>query len=460
METCTCLLTGTLPNGADLRIPLVGDRLTVGRQNCDILLAHNSVSRSHAVLERREGGWLLSDAGSRNGTKVNGVAIARRLLANRDTLSFGTVTLRYTVSGGVGGDGATMTTKMLETCALEESATKEFASSPSAPSLVGRSAALQDAMRLAVRAAKARTEPLVLISGESGTGKELFARLVYDESRRRDKKFVVVNCGAIEPNLVGDTLFGHMKGAFTGALADKAGIFEEANGGTVFLDEIGEINAETQTKLLRVLQEGTLMRLGSNKEIKVDVRVICATNRDLRKAVKEGTFREDLYYRLNVIQIALPPLRERKGDVEDLVRHFTDLFGGGLIGLSDPAMKRLCAYQWPGNVRQLRNVIERTVTLAEGDVIQVADLPPEIQSAAEGATELNDPGAGTPAVSPGGTGEIPLAAPAPVTPLHVTERKAIEAALVQAGDNKKLAAQLLGISRSTLYEKLKQYGLE
>ena len=185
-------------------------------------------------------------------------------------------------------------------------------------------------MRLAVRAAKARTEPLVLISGESGTGKELFARLVYDESRRRDKKFVVVNCGAIEPNLVGDTLFGHMKGAFTGALADKAGIFEEANGGTVFLDEIGEINAETQTKLLRVLQEGTLMRLGSNKEIKVDVRVICATNRDLRKAVKEGTFREDLYYRLNVIQIALPPLRERKGDVEDLVRHFTDLFGGGL----------------------------------------------------------------------------------------------------------------------------------
>ena len=142
------------------------------------------------------------------------------------------------------------------------------------------------------------------------------------------------------------------------------------------------------------------------------------------------------------------------------MRHFTDLFGGGLIGLSDPATKKLCAYQWPGNVRQLRNVIERTVTLAEGEVIQVADLPPEIQSAAEGAAEVNNPGVETPVVSPGGTGEIPLAAPAPVTPLHVTERKAIEAALVQAGDNKKLAAQLLGISRSTLYEKLKQYGLE
>ena len=442
MTNMTCILAGNLPNGTEIRIPLVGERLTVGRKDCDILLSHESVSRAHATLERRDGGWLVSDAGSKNGTTVNGVTVARQMLANGDAIGFGRVRLQYSVLAG----DDNMPTGDMETQAMEDPGTRMFASSPAAPALVGRSVALQDATRLAVKAARARTEPLVLICGESGTGKELFARLVYDESPRREKKFVVVNCGAIEDTLEGDTLFGHVKGAFTGAVADKPGIFEQADGGTVFLDEIGEISPKLQTKLLRVLQEGTLIRLGGTKEIKVDVRVVCATNRDLLKAVEQGTFRQDLYYRLNVIKITLPPLRERKGDVEDLVRHFTNLFGGGLMSVSDEAMKALCAYGWPGNVRELRNTMERVVTLAESDVLQVSDLPDEICGH-------------TPATATDPATATSLDPIDPLEPPDVVEKRRIQAALAKTNGNKKAAAALLEMSRSTFYAKSSQYGL-
>lgn len=447
MENRTYVLSGTLPNGIEQRIALTGERLSVGRVNCDVLLGHDSVSRSHAVLERKDGGWLLSDAGSRNGTKVNGIGIARQMLVNGDAVSFGKVSLVYQVTGsdGVGDSGAT---REMETRVASDPGTCVYTASPAVPALVGRSASLQEAVRLAVKAARARTEPIVMINGESGTGKELFARLVYDESRRRDKKFVIVNCAAFDATLVGDTLFGHVKGAFTNADKERAGVFEEADGGTVFLDEIGEINAEVQAKLLRVLQEKTLCRLGSNVERRVDVRVICATNRDLRKMVAEDKFREDLFYRLNVISIRLPPLRDRAGDVEDLVRHFTDRFGGGLVSVSDAAMKKLCAYRWPGNVRELRNVMERTVTLAESDVIQVSDLPPEVVG-----DDLDTP------MEANGIPTSPASVSAISSSLEDHEIAYIQQVLDQCGGNVTKAADELKIGRSTLNAKIAKYKL-
>ena len=284
-------------------------------------------------------------------------------------------------------------------------------------------------MKLAVRAAK--SDATVLLFGESGTGKELFARLIYEESNRRKRKYLAVNCSAIEQTLLSSTLFGHEKGAFTGADKQKLGLFEEADGGTLFLDEIGELSQDMQVKLLRVLQEGEFMRVGGTEPVKVDVRVLTATNKDLARLVAEGKFREDLYYRLNVIQITLPPLRDRLGDVEDLVRHFVSEIGGPTRSISSEAMSVLSAYSWPGNVRQLRNVMERTIILSQNDELQPEDFPPEIR--------------------------VKSAAPSPRTDnLADVEGAHIRATLEACGGNKKLAAERLGISRSTLYEKLKE----
>ena len=303
----------------------------------------------------------------------------------------------------------------------------------------------------------AKSDATVLVFGESGTGKELFARLIYEESLRKDRKFLAVNCSAIEQTLLGSTLFGHEKGAFTGADRQKKGLFEEANGGTIFLDEIGELSHDMQVKLLRVLQEGEFMRVGGTETVKVDVRVITATNRDLAQAVKEGKFREDLYYRLNVIQIHLPPLRERAGDVADLVRHYTSLIGGPTRSVSAAAMAALVAYPWPGNVRQLRNVMERTLVLSPNDVLELADFPEEIQ-AVRIAASSSDPSTGpsTTDSSTSGTGGLPVHGDdsSPTDDLAEMERRHIRSVLEACGGNKKLAAERLGISRSTLYEKL------
>lgn len=298
-------------------------------------------------------------------------------------------------------------------------------------------------MQIAARAAKSNAT--VLLYGESGTGKELFAKLVWEESERAGKKFLPVHSGAIEPSLLASALFGHEKGAFTGADKQKKGLFEEADGGTIFLDEIGEINAETQVKLLRVLQEGEFMRVGGTEPIKVDVRVICATNRDLKKAVQEGKFREDLYYRLNVIQIQLPPLRERPGDIEDLVNHYVRVLGGSGKSISAEAMSALVKYNWPGNVRELRNVVERMVVLSDGDQLTASDLPPEVAVETEKAGELS---ANREAQEEEGRIKVP-------SKLSELEACHVRDVLKQCGGNKKAAAELLGISRSTLYEKLK-----
>ena len=427
-------LSGEYPSGMHVRFSLQGEKICVGRSG-DISLMESSVSRNHAVLTWNGDAWRVTDVGSRNGTFVNGIGIQQKLIVPGDVVRFGRVSLKLVNpdDDDVMDEEVTRAVTMEMIGEMNLSAGSSFGVSD----LVGRSGALKCAMRIAARAAK--SDATILLFGESGTGKELFARLVWGESNRSGKKFLPVHSGAIEPSLLASALFGHEKGAFTGADRQRKGLFEEADGGTIFLDEIGEINSETQVKLLRVLQEGEFMRVGGTEPIKVDVRVICATNRNLAEAVREGRFRADLYYRLNVIQIDLPPLRERVGDIEDLVNHYVKLLGGPQRSVSDEAMLRLSRYSWPGNVRELRNVIERMVVLSENDVLDVGDLPKEI-------TESS----GSPSVSVR-TGGVSL---------KDAEKDAILAALAECRGNKKLAASKLKISRSTLYEKIKEYGLE
>ena len=424
-------LSGECPPGTFVRHQLVGGRIVIGRQG-NVALHEPSVSREHAVLTRSGGGWVVTDLGSRNGTFVNGVAVQRKALSPGDTIKFGRVSMTLDDPESDDGDDC-------ETRVLTGDAPTFFPKGPGAQALVGRSEALRSAMKTAARAAKSNAT--VLLFGETGTGKELFAKLVWEESARKAKKFLPVHTGAIESTLLASTLFGHEKGAFTGADRQKKGLFEEADGGTIFLDEIGEINAETQVKLLRVLQEGEFMRVGGTEPVKVDVRVICATNRDLAAAVKEGKFREDLYYRLNVIQIHLPPLRERQGDIADLVRHYVAELGGAGRTVSPEAMQALCAYCWPGNVRELCNVVERMVVLAGHDRLDVADLPEEVRG--EGKAEMEE------------CGMPPVGRDDSIAPLSEIERRHIMSILDLCGGNKKLAAEKLGISRSTLYEKLR-----
>jgi two-component system response regulator PilR (NtrC family) len=254
------------------------------------------------------------------------------------------------------------------------------AAQPSGVDVIGRSAAFQSAMDLVRRAARSRTS--VLITGESGTGKEMFARVLHAESERRDKPFVVVNCGAIPEALLESELFGHEKGAFTGAVAKRDGLFREADGATLFLDEVGELPPQVQVKLLRALQERKIRAVGANQEIAVDVRIVAATNRDLEADVKSGRFRQDLYYRLNVLRVPLPPLRDRREDLPLLIEHFRARFaeeqGRALVAFSPEAMRAMLGYAYPGNVRELENAVERAVTLARSNTIEPVDLPPEI----------------------------------------------------------------------------------
>jgi DNA-binding NtrC family response regulator len=252
---------------------------------------------------------------------------------------------------------------------------------PQLDTVIGKSPAMVEVYKTIGRAAP--TKSTVLILGESGTGKELIARALHEHSPLAGKPFVAVDCGALTETLLASELFGHVRGAFTGAVNDKKGVFEEADGGTCFLDEIGNINLETQAKLLRVLQEHEVKRVGSQKSIKVDVRIIAATNKDLKALLKSGAFREDLYYRIKVVTIRLPPLRERKDDIPQLAEHFLHRYSADnrkpVTAISDEAMDLLRKYAWPGNIRELENVIERAVVLSNQPMLSPEDLPPEIR---------------------------------------------------------------------------------
>ena len=317
---------------------------------------------------------------------------------------------------------------------------------PHIESIVGAAPAMLDVYKMVARVAP--TMSSVLVVGESGTGKELVARAIHTHSPRANGPFVAVNCTALTESLLESELFGHAKGAFTGAVASKRGIFEEAQGGTVFLDEIGDVAAKMQAQLLRVLQEGEIRRVGGTEAIKVDVRVVAATNRELEDEVKAGRFREDLYFRINVVSIRLPPLRERPSDIPLLVDHFLAKYAArerrSDAGVAPQAMALLQRYGWPGNVRELENVIERALALSKDGVILPSDLPPEIAQ--------EDGSASGAAAAPGGA----LVEDRPT--LAELERRYIELILRETGGNKKRAAEILGIDRRTLYRTLERAG--
>ena len=321
--------------------------------------------------------------------------------------------------------------------------------------LLGRSTAMEHVFSMIRQVAPSKTT--VLIEGESGTGKELVAQAIHSLSGRPENKFVAVNCAALSPQLLERELFGHEKGSFTGAAQRRIGRFEQADGGTIFLDEIGEIDASTQVKLLRVLSERTIERVGSNTSIPVNVRVIAATNKSLKQLVQDGKFREDLYFRLNVVHIQMPPLRDRREDVVLLAAAFLKEFAREnnreLKSLSPEALHVVRNYLWPGNVRELRTAMEHGVVMCNSDRIELQHLPPQLQAA------LSPPAAGKTAGDPlpdNGNNTQNGLVPHGVLNLSLLERNAIRQALAQSNGNRTAAALLLGISRRTLQRKLQE----
>ncbi|HYO25473.1 MAG TPA: sigma-54 dependent transcriptional regulator, partial [Lacipirellulaceae bacterium] len=299
--------------------------------------------------------------------------------------------------------------------------------------MVGKSAAMQEVRRLIERTGQSGKP--ILIEGESGTGKELVARALYETSPLAEKPFVVINCAALPETLLESELFGHEKGSFTGAVSAKPGLFEVADGGTLFIDEIGELAGSLQAKLLRVLEDGSLRRIGSVKERRVQVRLIAATNRDMKQEVREGRFREDLFYRINVLTIDLPPLRQREGDIRLLVNHFL----GAEWRVDSEVLRILENYTWPGNVRQLQNALERAKILAEDDSIRAENLPPEIVKGAN-CSPVREIGANMDLDT--------------VNKVHVADT------FRRFSGNKARTARALGVGRRTLYRLLEKYGID
>lgn len=310
--------------------------------------------------------------------------------------------------------------------------------------IIGSSPAIQRVFELIAQVADTKTN--VLICGESGTGKELVARDIHQQSERRNGPFVAINCGAIPENLLESELFGHVKGSFTGALHNKEGLFEAAQSGTLFLDEIGELSPSLQVKLLRAIQEKTIRRVGGISDLQMDVRILSASNRNLVEEVAEGRFREDLYYRLNVIQISMPPLRDRPGDIPLLVNHFIEKFseelGRNIAAVGDEVMRKLIHHDYPGNVRELENAIERAVALSRGEHITLDSLPPGVSQPSRAKTP-----------------EIPLEGMKLDDVLADYERSLLDQALRQSNRVKKRAAQLLGISFRSFRYRLEKLGL-
>jgi two-component system response regulator HydG len=307
--------------------------------------------------------------------------------------------------------------------------------------LIGRSSAMRRVYELIDRLSE--TDASVLITGESGTGKELVAKAIHERSERKDGPFVAVNCAAVPATLIESELFGHTKGAFTDAKGSRQGLFVEANGGTLFLDEIGELPMEVQPKLLRALQERKVRPVGGNEEIPFDARIIAATNRELEGQIRSGDFREDLYYRINVVQVPVPPLRDRGGDILLLAQHFVERFaarfGKDVDGLATPTAKKLMAYDWPGNVRELENCVERAVALTRMDRLTVEDLPDNIRAyeASRFVMDAEDP--------------------QELLTIHELEKRYIHRVLSLVEGNKSRASRILGLDRRTLYRKLDRY---
>ncbi len=340
--------------------------------------------------------------------------------------------------------------------------------------ILGESNAVKELLHMISRVSGNKAN--ILVIGESGTGKELIARMIHSSGPLKDKPFVPINCGAIPENLIESELFGHKKGSFTGAIAEKAGLFETANGGTLFLDEIGELPLAMQVKLLRALQEKTIRKVGGTDDQKVDARIIAATNRNLETGVANGTFREDLYYRLNVITIKSPPLRDRAGDIPLLANTFLERvskkYNKSLEGIEDLTLTLLCNYAWPGNIRELENVIERAATLETGTKLSIHSLPPHLipevlpQASAVAAPSGH---ALAPALAQSTPTQAEIRIPAPnftSGPIKLdeilgkVEREYLQSALLHAKGVKKKAAQILGITFRSIRYRLQKQGLD
>jgi nitrogen regulation protein NR(I) len=337
--------------------------------------------------------------------------------------------------------------------------------------IVGRSDAMQNVFKLIGQLAA--SDATALITGESGTGKELVARAIYHHSRRSDQTFLAVNCAAIPENLLESELFGHEKGAFTGAAAQRIGKFEQCNGGTIFLDEIGDMTLPMQTKILRVLQSGIFERVGGNHQVTVDVRVIAATNKPLEKAVSAKEFREDLFYRLNVVRIHMPPLRERREDIRLLVNYFLRKIAQQQSqqprSIAPDALAALERYHWPGNVRELENVMRRAIVVTKGDAILVGDLPVELASRAEAPASLPTPGSSVMVAPPADASDVSAVArtlfqwarqDAQLKVIPAVERELIIHALAETDGNQVQAAKLLGITRATLRKRITKFQIK
>jgi len=388
---------------------------SVGRsRSCDVVIEDRAASRLHATLQWSGGRTVrLTDHGSRNGTLVDGRPVTGSVeLVSGSQLTIGSVVLVVSVP--------------------PTAAPSELPRSVVDDGIVASDPVMVAVIEIADRAA--RSDVTVLLDGETGAGKELVASRIHRQSRRAGGPFIAVNCGSIPDTLAESTLFGHEKGAFTGASSQRRGLFEAANGGTLFLDEVGELSPGVQARLLRVLEERILVRVGATEPLPVDVRVITATNRDLSAMVRGGAFRQDLLYRIDVLRITLPPLRSRPDDIEPLAARFLgELARGRDVRFSPDVVEALRRHAWPGNVRELRNVIERALTMAVGDTIQLDDLFGQ--------------------ATPDRGGQLR-------SRVHDVERDAIVEALEHCGGNQTRAAQRLGVSRRALIYKMERLGLK
>jgi DNA-binding NtrC family response regulator len=421
----------TTAGGAVRKVPL-GDALARGAvvigsdpEQADVHIDDLHVSARHCELTTIAAGVKLRDLESRNGTKVQGIAVDSALLEPGVVITIGTTTIAFEEEDGDEED--------------EDDATEGDALDLEGPSRFGDALGHSSAMRrvFGVLQRLAPTDLTITILGETGTGKDVLARAIHEASPRKSAPFVVFDCGAAAPTLIESHLFGHERGAFTGAVDQRRGAFEQADGGTLFLDEIGELSLDLQPKLLRVLEQRRVGRLGSQTERPVDVRIVCATNRELAREVATGQFRQDLFFRVNAAVVRLPPLRERREDLVPLIQHFASQMEG--LEVTPDALGILTSYDWPGNVRELRNVIASASAVSDGKLLRPRDFI--LFSGQTRAPTLDG---------------LPLAG----RTLESIEGAAIRQTLQQCAGNKTQAARALGIAPSTLYAKLKKYALE
>jgi Nif-specific regulatory protein len=435
---------------------VVAEQTTVGRgPSNDLALDDPAASRRQTVISADGDGYLVSDLGSANGTFLNSTRLlAPARLKSGDVIMIGSTRLEFV-------SDASPEVRDEEP---NEDATRVRDDSRGAGVLLGASTAMVELFHLIEKASASRLP--TLLEGETGTGKELVARAIHQGSSSASGPFLPVNCAAVPENLLESELFGHRRGAFTGATGDHEGLFEAAQGGTVFLDEIGEMPLAMQPKVLRVLQEGEVTRIGEIRPRKVNVRLIAATNRDLLREVERGTFRSDLYYRISAFPILIPPLRDRRDDIPLLVESFlasaSRRQGKRVGGLTADAMRALAAFAWPGNVRELQNEIQRAVALAgAGEPIGLQHLSPKLTASPRPPGDDTDPGLDTGNDSPTALGEeAAQSGPGSLREArNAFEARYIAEVLEQQGGSVLRAARVLGLTRAGLYKKLKEYGL-